>query len=55
MKADSLFVQQIFQLADVDNSGYLSFREFADLIILLMNGKYHNGTLKISFKTYEKT
>jgi len=39
MKADSMFVKQMFQLADVDKSGYLSFREFADLIILLMNGK----------------
>ena len=39
LKADSMFVKQMFQLADVDNSGYLSFREFADLVILLMNGK----------------
>ena len=38
MKPDSLFVQQIFQLADTDKSGYLSFTEFADLIILLMKG-----------------
>ena len=39
MKSDSMFVQQIFQLADKDSSGYLSFKEFADLIIILMKGK----------------
>ena len=42
MKSGSLFVQQIFQLADKDSSGYLSFKEFADLIILLMRGTKQN-------------
>lgn len=39
MTRDSLFVKQMFNRADKDNSGYLSMREFTDLIILLMDGK----------------
>ncbi|CAK8698108.1 unnamed protein product [Clavelina lepadiformis] len=52
MKADSLFVKQMFQLADVDKSGYLSFREFADLIILLMNGSPEQKA-KMLFDMYD--
>lgn len=41
MKRDSMFVKQMFQHADTDQSGYLSMREFADLVVLLMNGRYN--------------
>ncbi|XP_078488222.1 dual oxidase 2 isoform X1 [Ciona intestinalis] len=52
MKPDSLFVTQMFQLADTDHSGYLSFREFADLIILLMNGSPEQKA-KMLFDMYD--
>uniref|UniRef100_H2ZJJ0 NAD(P)H oxidase (H2O2-forming) n=1 Tax=Ciona savignyi TaxID=51511 RepID=H2ZJJ0_CIOSA len=51
MKPDSLFVTQMFQLADTDKSGY-SFREFADLIILLMNGSPEQKA-KMLFEMYD--
>ena len=38
MRTESTFVQQMFQYADKDKSGTLSFKEFADLVILLMKG-----------------
>ena len=49
MKKDSLFVKQIFQLADKDESGYLSFKEFRDLIAILMKG-YVSIPEPINFK-----
>ena len=38
MRTESTFVQQMFQFADKDKSGTLSFKEFADLVIVLMKG-----------------
>nr|XP_039267420.1 dual oxidase 1-like isoform X1 [Styela clava] len=38
MKSGSLFVKQMFEMADTDKSGYLSMREVADLMVILMNG-----------------
>uniref|UniRef100_H2ZJJ3 NAD(P)H oxidase (H2O2-forming) n=1 Tax=Ciona savignyi TaxID=51511 RepID=H2ZJJ3_CIOSA len=51
MKPDSLFVTQMFQLADTDKD-ILSFREFADLIILLMNGSPEQKA-KMLFEMYD--
>lgn len=39
MKPDSLFVEQMFELVDQDNSGSISFREFLDVIVVFAKGK----------------
>lgn len=38
LKADSLFVDSMFTLADKDGNGYLSFQEFLDVIVIFMKG-----------------
>lgn len=38
LKPDSLFVHSMFTLADKDGNGYLSFREFLDVIVIFMKG-----------------
>ncbi|XP_016373255.1 dual oxidase 1-like [Sinocyclocheilus rhinocerous] len=38
LKPDSLFVESMFTLADKDGNGYLSFREFLDVIVIFMTG-----------------
>ena len=38
MKPSSLFVEQIFQLADKTDSGTISFREFLDVLIIFSKG-----------------
>ncbi|XP_006818582.2 dual oxidase-like, partial [Saccoglossus kowalevskii] len=35
MKSDNDFIQQMFELADKDKNGYISFKEFLQLIIVL--------------------
>lgn len=39
LKADSLFVDSMFTLADKDGNGYLSFQEFLDVIVIFMKGE----------------
>lgn len=39
LKADSLFVDSMFTLADKDGNGYLSFQEFLDVMVIFMKGK----------------
>ena len=39
LKATSSFVESMFNMIDVDNSGALSFREFVDLMIIFYKGK----------------
>ncbi|TWW76018.1 Dual oxidase 1 [Takifugu flavidus] len=38
LKADSLFVDSMFTLADKDGNGSLSFQEFLDVIVIFMKG-----------------
>ncbi|XP_028307207.1 dual oxidase 1 [Gouania willdenowi] len=38
LKAESLFVDSMFTLADKDGNGYLSFQEFLDVIVIFMKG-----------------
>ncbi|KAJ3596396.1 hypothetical protein NHX12_002803 [Muraenolepis orangiensis] len=38
LKPDCLFVDSMFTLADKDGNGYLSFREFLDVIVIFMKG-----------------
>lgn len=46
LKADSLFVDSMFTLADKDGNGYLSFQEFLDVIVIFMKGGF--GVLSIT-------
>lgn len=46
LKADSLFVDSMFTLADKDGNGYLSFQEFLDVIVIFMKGRL--GVLSIA-------
>lgn len=39
LKPDSLFVESMFNLADKDGNGYLSFQEFLDIIVIFMKGE----------------
>ena len=39
-KPDSLFVTRMFQLADSDNSGTISFREFMDVLVIFAKGNF---------------
>lgn len=39
LKADSLFVDSMFTLADKDGNGSLSFQEFLDVIVIFMKGR----------------
>lgn len=39
MQASSPFVEQMFQLADKDRNGYISFREFLDILFIFAKGK----------------
>lgn len=38
LKADSMFVDSMFSLADKDGNGYISFREFLDILVVFMKG-----------------
>ena len=38
MKPDNLFVNQMFNTADIDGSGSICFREFLDIMILFTKG-----------------
>lgn len=39
LKPQSVFVDSMFSLADKDGNGYLSFREFLDILVIFMKGK----------------
>jgi hypothetical protein len=39
MQATSPFVEQMFQLADKDSNGYISFREFLDIMFIFAKGE----------------
>ncbi|XP_078541091.1 dual oxidase 2-like [Lissotriton helveticus] len=38
LKPQSMFVESMFSLADKDGNGYLSFREFLDILVIFMKG-----------------
>ena len=39
MKSTSLFIENMFNLIDKDNDGFVSFREFMNVIIIFSSGK----------------
>jgi len=53
LKADSLFVDSMFTLADKDGNGYLSFQEFLDVIVIFMKGEIK--TLYVVVETFHCT
>jgi len=52
MKDNSSFVKLMFEFADKNNSGYLSFKEFTDLVIILMKGSAEDK-IKLLFSMYD--
>lgn len=38
LKVNSMFVDSMFSLADKDGNGYISFREFLDILVVFMKG-----------------
>lgn len=40
LKPTSSFVESMFSLVDKDKSGYISFREFLDMMIVFHTGRY---------------
>lgn len=49
---DSTFVRQMFALVDYDNNGYISFREFLDMIIIFAKGSA-TDKMKLMFDMYD--
>lgn len=43
LKPQDMFVESMFSLADKDGNGYLSFREFLDILVVFMKGKGGGG------------
>ena len=39
LKPQDMFVESMFSLADKDGNGYLSFREFLDILVVFMKGE----------------
>ena len=52
LKADSLFVEQMFQLIDQDGNGFVSFREFLDMIVIFAKGSPEDK-IKLMFDMYD--
>lgn len=52
LKANSLFVEQMFQLIDQDGNGFVSFREFLDMIVIFSRGSPEDK-LKLMFDMYD--
>ncbi|KAF7490082.1 Dual oxidase 2 [Sarcoptes scabiei] len=52
MRPESTFVQQMFNLIDKDLNGYISFREFLDVIIIFAKGSAEQK-IKIMFDMYD--
>ncbi|CAN7939038.1 unnamed protein product, partial [Ixodes hexagonus] len=52
MQPDSTFVQQMFGLVDYDGNGYISFREFLDMIVIFAKGTAEDKT-KLMFDMYD--
>ena len=52
LKPDSLFVDQMFQLIDQDGNGFISFREFLDMIVIFAKGSPEDK-IKLMFDMYD--
>jgi dual oxidase len=52
MKENTLFVEQMFRMADADNSGFVTFRELLDLMIIFNKGSAEEK-LRLMFDLYD--
>lgn len=52
MRPESTFVQQMFSLIDKDNNGYISFREFLDVMVIFAKGSAEQK-IKLMFDMYD--
>ena len=52
LKKDSLFVEQMFQLIDQDGNGFVSFREFLNMIVIFAKGS-PDDKIKLMFEMYD--
>ncbi|XP_013378732.1 dual oxidase 2-like isoform X2 [Lingula anatina] len=54
MKPSSVFVENMFKLVDKDMNGYISFREFLDMIVIFSKGSAEDR-MKLLFDMYDIT
>ncbi|CAO2579083.1 Dual oxidase 2 [Lemmus lemmus] len=52
LKPQDLFVEAMFSLADKDGNGYLSFREFLDILVVFMKGSPEDKS-RLMFTMYD--
>ncbi|KAH0503295.1 Dual oxidase 2 [Microtus ochrogaster] len=52
LKSQDLFVEAMFSLADKDGNGYLSFREFLDILVVFMKGSPEDKS-RLMFTMYD--
>ncbi|XP_077174273.1 dual oxidase 2 [Paroedura picta] len=52
LKPQSMFVDSMFSLADKDGNGYISFREFLDILVVFMTGSPQEKSKKM-FTMYD--
>ncbi|XP_068882317.1 dual oxidase 2 [Aphelocoma coerulescens] len=52
LKDHSMFVESMFSLADKDGNGYISFREFLDILVVFMKGSPEEKS-KVMFRMYD--
>ncbi|KAI2797837.1 hypothetical protein BLOT_015257 [Blomia tropicalis] len=52
MRPESTFVQQMFSLIDKDNNGYISFREFLDVMVIFAKGSAEQK-IRLMFDMYD--
>ena len=48
LKPQDMFVESMFSLADKDGNGYLSFREFLDVLVVFMKGEGMGGPSQVT-------
>uniref|UniRef100_A0A7N4PVB5 NAD(P)H oxidase (H2O2-forming) n=1 Tax=Sarcophilus harrisii TaxID=9305 RepID=A0A7N4PVB5_SARHA len=52
LKPQAMFVESMFSLADKDGNGYLSFREFLDILVVFMKGSPEEKS-RLMFRMYD--
>lgn len=52
LKPQDMFVEYMFSLADKDGNGYLSFREFLDILVVFMKGSPEDKS-RLMFNMYD--
>ncbi|KMQ98401.1 dual oxidase 2 [Lasius niger] len=52
MKPDAEFVKKIFNLVDKDKNGFISFREFVDMLVIFLKGSAEEK-MKLMFDMYD--